>query len=248
VDAGTRRLLDDVNRRFYAEHAVEFSATRGHPWPGWRRVVEGLPVHRDRPLDVLDLGCGNGRLVMFLAERYPGALRYTGADSSEPLLTEARRRHRIHAWAHFVFCDFVAEPPATALPGDRFDWIAVFGVLHHVPGFARRRELVEAVRSRLVEGGRLTVSLWRFAESERLRRRILPWEQSGLKIDPSRLECGDHLLRWGEAGAFRYCHHVDDAEWARLAEATGLREVERFDADGAQGRSNRYVVLERTGG
>ncbi|MGH0034475.1 MAG: methyltransferase [Myxococcota bacterium] len=246
MDLTTRRLLDGVNRRFYREHAVEFSATRGHPWPGWRRVVEDLPVPADRPLDVLDVGCGNGRLVMWLAEAYPGALRYTGTDSSVPLLEEARRRHRSHAWAHFAPCDFIAQPPATALPGGPFDWIAVFGVLHHVPSFERRRELLEAAGHRLEVGGRLTVSLWQFVHSPKFQRRMLPWEDSGLAVDPAQLERGDHLLRWGDAGAFRYCHFVDDAEWAELARATGLRETTHFDADGAEARSNRYVVLERS--
>jgi SAM-dependent methyltransferase len=248
VDPTTRRLLHDVNRRFYRDHAREFSATRGHPWPGWRHVVDGLSIPEDRPLDVLDLGCGNGRLVMYLAERLHGAVRYTGVDASRPLLDEARRRHRIHAWAHFVEADFIGEPPAIALPGGPFDWIAVFGVLHHVPGFDRRRELLEAGRDRLAPGGRLTVSLWRFLDDMRWRRRILVWSDADIAVDRARLEPGDHLLRWGERDAFRFCHHVDDAEWERLARATGLGEVERFDADGASGRSNRYVVLERPRG
>jgi len=249
VDAATRRLLDAVNRRFYAEHASEFSATRGHPWPGWSRVIQALPVPADRPLRVLDVGCGNGRLAMFLAERWPGALEYTGVDSSSPLLEEARRRNRLHTWVHFLDADFVTQPPDSALPSGRFDCVAVFGVLHHVPGFERRRALLEAGAARLAAGGHLCVSLWRFLESERLRSRLLDWSEAGVPVDRQQLEPGDHLLRWGDdRKAFRFCHHVGDAEWARLVRGLPLRERTAFDADGASGQSNRYAILERTGG
>lgn len=40
---------------------------------------------------VVDLGCGTGDLTLVLSERWPGA-RITGVDSSEAMITEARRR------------------------------------------------------------------------------------------------------------------------------------------------------------
>ncbi len=204
---------------------------------------------QDRPLRVLDVGCGNGRLAMYLAGAWPGGLEYVGVDASGDLLAEARRRHRHHGWAHFVQGDFVAQPPESTLPGGSFDWIAIFGVMHHVPGFERRRDLLRAAASRLRPRARAAVSLWRFLESDRLRRRILDWSESGVAVDRDQLEPGDHLLRWGADGkAFRYCHHVDDGEWLRLRADLPLREIEAFRSDGATGRSNRYAVLERTDG
>ena len=58
------------------------------------------------------------------------------------------------------------------------------------------------------------------------------------------LDPGDHLLYWGQGGdAVRYCHMADDAELARWLDGLGLREVDRFRADGSGERMNDYVVL-----
>ncbi|MEO0562469.1 MAG: hypothetical protein AAF125_10160, partial [Chloroflexota bacterium] len=60
-------------------------------------------------------------------------------------------------------------------------------------------------------------------------------------------EPGDYLLDWRRGTvARRYCHHVDDAEHDALVHTTGLEEVARFRADGADGRTNQYSVLRRT--
>jgi hypothetical protein len=127
----------------------------------------------------------------------------------------------------------------------------LLGVLHHIPGEAVRRRLLAGLACRLEPGGLLAVSIWRYGEDPRFRRRMLPWERHGeaLGIDLDRLEPGDHLLAWGaEPGRFRYCHHVDEAEQEALARhlaERGLEPAVTFDADGRDGDLNRYVVWRR---
>jgi trans-aconitate 2-methyltransferase len=48
-------------------------------------------VHVANPVHVADLGCGTGDLTLVLSERWPGS-SVTGVDSSEAMITEARRR------------------------------------------------------------------------------------------------------------------------------------------------------------
>ena len=50
-----------------------------------------------------------------------------------------------------------------------------------------------------------------------------------------------------ERDAFRFCHHASDAEIDMLVEAVSSRAhvVARYNADGASGRLNQYVVLEK---
>ena len=86
LDEPTLRALNAINRAFYREGAAEFSAPRDHPWPGWTRVAELVASARlAEPLEVLDVGCGNGRFGWFLAKRRP-ELRYLGLDASAELL------------------------------------------------------------------------------------------------------------------------------------------------------------------
>lgn len=240
MDAATQRALADHNRRFYAAHADDFSATRDHPWPGWERAC--LPPGCTPPARVLDVGCGNGRLGAWLARH--GPIAYSGLDVCEALLDAARAA--LPAEARLLqrdLCDPREGATDAALPDERFDLVCAFGLLHHVPGFAQRRRLVRALATRVAPGGRLALAFWRFAERERFERRRLDWQQFAA-IDPDRLEPGDCLLAWGDGGASRYCHAADDREIEQLLEGHPLARRDDFVADGREGDLNRYVVLE----
>jgi SAM-dependent methyltransferase len=238
MDAATQRALTAHTRRFYHEHAAHFSATRDHPWPGWERVIAGW--RPATPLRVLDVGCGNGRLASWLSQVRDAPIAYTGVDACETLLEAARGRCPD---ARLVHADLSLAVDAS-LPRGPFDLVCAFGLLHHIAGFARRRELVAALGQRTAREGRLALAFWRFAERSRFARHRLDWAAVP-GIDEARLERGDHLLAWGEAGAARYCHASDDAEIDSLAERTGLAVRDDFEADGREGDLNRYLVLER---
>ena len=239
MDPATQQTLAAHNRAFYQTHATAFSATRDHPWPGWQRVAE--PLCETGQLRTLDAGCGNGRLGSYLATlRAPAPLHYTGIDACAPLLADARRRcpdavlHR---------ADLVEDPLEQALPAGPFDLVCAFGLLHHIPGFSRRRALIEALASRVDRGGRLALAFWRFAERPRFAHRTPDWSLLPA-IDPAALEPGDHLVAWGSEGAARYCHASDDGEIERLVANVLLRRRDDFEADGREGDLNRYVVFE----
>lgn len=231
MDNRTIERLTALNRAFYETTAASFDQTRGAPWPGWDAVLPHLPP----VVRVLDAGCGNGRFGKFLAQRGASQISYTGLDSSPALLARARAALR-NLSANLLERDLLRDP----LPDGPFDLVALFGVLHHVPGEATRRRLICDLAERLAPGGLLFFSAWRFAEFERFRRRIAPWP-ADLCAEP-----GDYLLDWrrGER-ALRYCHFVDEAEHAALIEASGLREIDTFCADGESGESNRYSLLRR---
>jgi len=230
MNEATVKRLNAINHAFYATAAAAFDETRARPWPGWDRLLPYLRA----PLPVLDVGCGNGRFGRFLAERLGGAIRYHGLDSSPALLARAAQALagmdvRLDLW------DAVEQPP----PEGAYELVALFGVLHHVPGAARRQALVRALAECVAPGGLLAFTTWRFHEQPRFRQRIVPWP------DEYEVESGDYLLDWRRgARALRYCHYADDAEHAALVRASGLREVETFRADGDL---NAYSVLRRDG-
>ena len=169
----TAAALHRVNLDFYERHAEAFSVTRAAPWPGWRRVAAEVEEHNDgaaeRPT-VLDLGCGNGRLARFLEDRWRGGLDYLGLDSSAALLDLAAARGW-RAGCRFLRRDLLLEGLPAELPGEPFDLIAVFGLMHHLPGAGNRGALLRRAARRLAPGGLLAVSFWQFGERERFRRR-----------------------------------------------------------------------------
>ncbi len=264
MDAKTRRQLLSLNSDFYLAHAAGFDASRGHqPWPGWQRLLEWLPRPEassgaETLLSVLDVGCGNARLASFLS----GAgfsLSYVGVDSNAELLMAARERlaPELARQVELAQLDFLAtDSPGESLPAGPFAFVALFGVLHHVPGRDWRLLLLRALAERTRPGGMLALAAWQFAGRDRFARRTVPWRELGPvlaeDLDTQQLEAGDALLRFGPDpdSPPRYCHQVADAELECIAEDLGqfgleLQGLGDFRADGSEGELNRYLVLRK---
>ena len=248
MNDSTRQNLNAINQRFYDIHAEAFGQTRDHPWPGWDRVRSHCPP--TTPLRVLDVGCGNGRFGAYLAETATTPLTYTGVDSSRHLLERARQRTSVLGAPRLVCLDWETEGPGSMLPAGPFDAAVIFGVLHHVPGHAGRRDLLRAMAARLAPGGILAATFWRFGAPElasRYAARRVSWtDPSAPTVDTAELETGDQLLQWGDTeGVLRYCHYCDDDEIDRLIRGLDLEPVAIFTDDGRNRLLNRYAILKR---
>ncbi len=245
MDDATARQLNALTLAFYRDEAEAWDAHRGGPWPGWDRLLPHLP--ESEPLDVLDVGCGNGRFGRYLAGHRRIA-RYVGVDGCEPLLDRVRSNPPEADRVELVAADFIEGTAETALPRGRFDLVALFGVLHHVPSDAWRRGLVEASAARVAPGGLLALTAWRFAEVPSLRQRALaPEEIATLTgLDPGRLGPDDYLMPFGpRRSTVRYARALDAPGLAELASGLGLDPIERYTADGRDTATNLYLLLRR---
>ena len=243
MDPTVRSALIGLNRTFYARFALDFARTRS----GWPAGFDLILPYLGRAANVLDLGCGNGRLLTFLA-KHGWVGRYVGADSSRELLDLAEQAIRtlppdgIGIDARFEAIDFVDPDWTSRLGTSTFDAIAALAVLHHIPGKEQRIEFLTACRAVLGPRGILVISTWQFLAAPRLRAHILPWATVGLA--DAGLEAGDYLLSWGEgAEGRRYCAAIDEDELEREASRAGLSVVETIRADGREGNLNLYAMM-----
>ena len=77
--------------------------------------------------------------------------------------------------------------------------------------------------------------------SEKLKRRIQPWETAGLS--DADVDSGDYLLDWRSGGhGLRYAHHFSAEELGQMASETGFRAVESFLSDGESGNLGLYQI------
>lgn len=236
----TIHYLNDLNRDFYAQIAGEFDQTRATAWQGWTQLPPYLPP---APFRALDVGCGNARFATFLAQNYPNqAFSYDGIDNSAALLERAQIALDAHPQitATLTLQDIVEQPLASGA----YDLVVAFGVLHHIPSYRQRQNFVRMLADQLAPNGVLIYTEWRFYEFERFKARTVSAPSN------VQLEAGDYLLNWGrktarEGDPLRYCHYVDDAESSALIEASTLKLITTFRADGHQGATNNYVVLTR---
>lgn len=230
-----------LNRQFYDQFGGDFAATRrSHP-PGYDRI---LPYLRGAT-NVLDLGCGSGRLLAYLAQREWSG-RYVGFDGSARLLEEAAAVPLAGSAIarELIYGDLHGEWPEQVRGYGPFDALVSLAVLHHIPGAAHRLVFLRQCASLLPHGRPLILTTWQFMASERLRRRIVPWARVGIPEED--LEPGDTLVGWGEGSpGARYCASIDEAALIDMAAGAGLDAIETFTSDGHEGRLNLYAVFAR---
>jgi SAM-dependent methyltransferase len=170
---------------------------------------------------------------------------YTGLDSSPSLLAVAR-----HGWedapATFIRADLSASDWDKRLVTpihQLFHLVTAFAVLHHIPGVNMRLSILQKIHELLRPGGRFIHSEWQFLNSDKLKSRVLPWQEIGLSdkdVDP-----GDYLLDWRSGGrGLRYVHHFDETELKALAASSGFRVSTAFFSDGENSQLGLYQVWE----
>jgi len=77
-----KRVIENYNKI-----VQDFARTRARPWPETKFLVDDYLVAGEK---ILDLGCGNGRLLEFLRDK---RIDYIGVDPSEKLIEEARKKY-----------------------------------------------------------------------------------------------------------------------------------------------------------
>ncbi len=241
MDTAIAQKLIQLNQQFYQTFAAQFSATRQRIQPGVQDAIRQIKAGSQ----VLDLGCGNGKLWERMVEQgFRGG--YTGLDFSASLLEEALRRAALVCTGQPVLdapifrqADLTGPGWSNDLQGHGFDFILAFAVLHHLPGQQTVRGLLAQASELLAPGGRLIFSVWQFLNSPRLRGRIQDWSLAGLS--PDQVDPGDYLLDWRQGGhGLRYVHHYTLEELDHLASRCGFTCIGSHLSDGKGGDLSLY--------
>ena len=245
MDRATILALNQINRDFYTQRAEEFSATRRRPWRGWLRL---LPYIGEREtLSVLDVGCGNGRFAVFLGEHLESPFSYLGIEFSATALEHARAK--LSGLPSITLEEHDVMARLDDLTGS-FSLITLFGFLHHV-AWLRHSALVTH-RARPPPRARrdprflgLAIRPLRKVSKENSSLGDTFLANTGIEVDRSQLEPGDHILSWGDTEpAYRYCHFTDGDETSRLVSSLPLECFDVFSADGRMNDLNQYFLLK----
>jgi len=112
---------------------------------GDAELVESLPAVVDR---VLDLGCGDGRLLEVALRARPGVTTAVGLDNSPPMIERARQRFQGDDRVRISHHDLRHDLPALG----RFDVVVSGFAIHHLD-HERKRALFREVAVVLRPGG-----------------------------------------------------------------------------------------------
>ncbi len=212
----------------YNEIADNFSVSRERKmWPRIIDWAEKVKPHNN----VLDLGCGNGRLI----EELPTNCSYLGVDNSEQLLEIAKNKYGQRNNVKFLNVDFL---DLEKLHQGSFDYIFSVAVLHHIPGKKLRQQALRSIRAKLTDDGRAIISVWNLREWKKFKK---PLRRAYFWNIFKGLDRGDLLFNWkGGQISQRYYYAFTPKSLAKEIKAAGFKII-----DSSQGEGSLYIIIEK---
>jgi 2-polyprenyl-3-methyl-5-hydroxy-6-metoxy-1,4-benzoquinol methylase len=215
--------INEINKEFYKAHNTSFANSRkDNYWEGFSKALNFIKTDSS----ILDLGCGNGRFYEFLKQKNLKN-EYLGIDNSIEFINQNKISF---PEASFEVVDIINDISKIS---EEYDFVAVFGVTHHIPSKEFRKTWFESLGKTVSKNGYLFISFWNFDTSK---------ADLNFKPEKYQIENGDYFLGWkSDFKNHRYCHLFTTEEI--LETATYLKNFEiisNFDLD-----SNKYLVLKR---
>lgn len=204
MDRLHEKLVDNYGH-FWARCRGAAGVTRRDSgvWSGWEASFGGLLDPIDPPGLVLDIGCGSGAFLEWLAHRQ-GKASCCGVDASSSQIARALEAHPDLVFHHRDGLDFLRAHPG------RFAGIFCHHVLEHLPSEAILDDWLVAARSSLVPGGFFCCSSHNAANLTAMYTRYR---------DPThrRLFTRDSLAFVLESSGFAGCRNVQlhETRWLR---------------------------------
>lgn len=238
----TARILTAMTRQGYEQIASQFDRSRQQCW-GDFTVFDSLVKDGT---NVLDIGCGNGRLFSYLSDRN---ITYIGVDASPSLIMRAQEKYRAHERGpQFVVGDIRSLDRIPQIRGRKFHTIFMIASFHHIPLHSQALDALKMIRQFLLPEGLLCMenwNLWRMEKGTKtawrgLRDRCsfapLPWEK---EYGISRFDLGinDIITEWKSANAqgYLYYHAYTIRALRSLLDAAGYCDIQSYYVrDGAR--------------
>lgn len=142
----SQKTIEEL-RDCYNTHACKFSRTRTKKRPEIEFIIKQIKdcySSLDRPLRILELGCGDGRLAREIAKVLPYAIAsYTGVDISQGLLHIARQHSPAQidcTWVEMDMLSYVEQQESESV-----DLIITLASYQHLPDRITRDAFVKEV-------------------------------------------------------------------------------------------------------
>ncbi len=210
-DKKAKKILEDV-KTTYNTIAGDFSNTRNRAENEFEKFEKYITGDKK----ILDLGCGNGRLLLFLKgiiKEKDLSQNYSGVDNSEQLLKIAREKH---PGINFILGDQLQIP----LKNESCDLIFNIRAFHHIPSKQLRNDALKEMKRVLKDDGILMISVWNLWQKKYLLELASAFARCILTSGG--YAYNDTLIKWGKQRK-RYYHAFTRREFQKTVERGGLK-------------------------
>ncbi|MFZ2199311.1 MAG: class I SAM-dependent methyltransferase [Microgenomates group bacterium] len=196
-----QQMYDEIGTHFSRTRQKTYGNGRSSNWPVTDQYLSKLKPGQS----VLDVGCGNGKLITGL----PSDVEYIGTDFSKTLLGEAKQ---LYPKNRFIYGDVVDDAHWSDL--GQYDAIFCVAVLHHIPEKKQQLYVLKQAKKHLKKGGWLYLTVWNL------------WQEKFLQY-----QIEDHFEVPYNKEWKRYCVAYDIQSMTDLMSEAGLDVQEMFFAD-----------------
>ena len=212
-----QQMYDEIGSHFSRTRQKTYGNEGSSNWPVTDKYLKTLKPGQN----VLDIGCGNGKLASGL----PDGVGYTGTDFSNTLLVEAKK---LYPDKDFRFGNVVESEHWSKL--GKYDAIFCVAVLHHIPDVDSQVKVLKAAKEHLKKGGFLYLTVWNLWQEKFLQNHLDSTELK--KTDEKWVEI-PYNKDWK-----RFCVAFDIQTLTNIMTDAGLDVSEIFYADSLGNKSD----------
>ncbi len=236
MDKQTREKLLRIVERNYEDIAEDFHETRKKAlWPEIIKLTEEVKDGAS----ILDVGCGNGRLLAAFKDK---KINYLGVDKSVKLIELAKEEYaKNFQFSIFDFQFLISDIlDLGKIPQINFDYVFCIAVLHHLPGEDLQINVLKQLKNKINANGKIIVTVWNLWTQKKFVKLIFKFWLLKF-IGKNKMDFGDILFDWkgirGESSQ-RYYHAFRNCELKKIVKKAGLK-IEKIYRD----KYNFYLIL-----
>ncbi len=213
----------------YDKVSDDWDKTRQNFWP---ELISEVTKHIKPNTKILDLGCGNGRLVPEIGKLNTENcnLNYLGIDPSKELIKIAKNKYgenvNLQSFDGLTLNNNINKENIN-LEDESFDQIVSIAVLHHIPPAKVVIWLSEV--SRVVKTGSINI--------------FTTWNLSESNYDLN--ENSDAIIGFVHHKNTRYVHYYNYSEIENIFKQAGFKILEIKEIKRESGMSNTFILSQK---
>jgi len=140
---------------FYSTHAEDFSHSRKKHRPEIDSIIAHINTLPQKNIRLLELGCGDGRLLTYIEKNCDKKIEYTGVDIAQWLIDIAKKNHK--NWT-FICSDMMTY--IEKQQQEKYDCIVSIAAFQHIPTAQERQYVIKLIYRILQYDGIFAMTNW----------------------------------------------------------------------------------------